>query len=364
MRGVNLGSHFVVEPWMIPLEWNAMGCGSYSSEFDCVKGLGQKKANAAFQAHWDHWVTEEDVELMVSWGLNTIRIPVGWWIKEDLVNRNETFSQGGYRYLECICSWAAKNGIYVVMDLHGAPGAQTRWQAFTGMWVEYPGFYTAYNYRRAYEFLEWMTTLIHTNRNFRTVGMIHVVNEPEWDFPSVRSEFYPTSYKKIRAVESRLRVKPKKEVHIQFMDTKWGAGNPNEFLPKNARALAYDNHRYLTRDFTVPANKIAYINASCNDYLTAKGETPLLVGEWSLGPRTAEENTPEFTVAGGQNREFYTKWWAAQVISYERGSGSAGWAYWSWRTQLGEDYRWGYKNAVEAGAIPKDPNQAYLIDPC
>ena len=133
MRGVNLGSHFVVEPWMIPIEWNFMGCANYSAENDCVVGLGQKKANANFKKHWDTWVSEKDVKDMASWGLNTIRIPVGWWIKEDLVNSNESFPQGGFYYLERICRWAANHGIYVVMDLHGAPGAQTRWQAFTGM---------------------------------------------------------------------------------------------------------------------------------------------------------------------------------------------------------------------------------------
>lgn len=196
-----------------------------------------------------------------------------------------------------------------------------------------------------------MTELAHTNRNFRTVGMIHVVNEPEWDFPSVISEFYPMSYKKIRAVESKIGVKPKNALHVQFMDSKWGAGDPNSALPKHATKLAYDNHRYLTRDFTVPPTQPAYLNASCNDLLPVRGETPLLIGEWSLGPRTANEHEPVFTVAGGQNKKFYQQWFAAQMLAYER---SIGWAYWSWKTQLGEDYRWGYWNGVQAGTIPKD----------
>ena len=32
IRGVNLGSMFIVEPWMAATEWSDMGCGSYASE--------------------------------------------------------------------------------------------------------------------------------------------------------------------------------------------------------------------------------------------------------------------------------------------------------------------------------------------
>ena len=48
IRGVSLGSLFVFEPWIAKPAWPAMGCGSYASEFDCVSGLGQTAANAAF----------------------------------------------------------------------------------------------------------------------------------------------------------------------------------------------------------------------------------------------------------------------------------------------------------------------------
>ena len=84
IRGVNLGSMFIVEPWMASDEWSNMGCGSYSSEFDCVSGLGQATANSAFAAHWNRWITQNDISTMISYSLNTIRIPVGYWIWESL----------------------------------------------------------------------------------------------------------------------------------------------------------------------------------------------------------------------------------------------------------------------------------------
>ena len=133
IRGVNLGSMFIVEPWMASNEWATMGCGLAQSEFDCVSTLGQTAANAAFQAHWARWISESDIATMSGYGLNTIRIPVGYWIDESIVYSNsEHFPQGGLAYLDQVCGWARDYGFYIIIDLHGAPGGQVAQQPFTG----------------------------------------------------------------------------------------------------------------------------------------------------------------------------------------------------------------------------------------
>jgi aryl-phospho-beta-D-glucosidase BglC (GH1 family) len=133
IRGVNLGSMFVIEPWMASTEWATMGCSGLKSEFDCVSKLGQDVANTRFKEHWARWITETDIQTMKDYGLNTIRVPVGYWIDESLVySDSEHFPQGGLAYLDKVVGWAADRDIYVIMDLHGAPGAQVARQPFTG----------------------------------------------------------------------------------------------------------------------------------------------------------------------------------------------------------------------------------------
>lgn len=133
IRGVNLGSHFIMEPWMANNEWNSMGCGGQASEFDCVSKLGQAQANTVWAKHWNTWTTKDDIAKMKSFGLNAIRIPVGYWIREDLVYKDsEHFPQGGLQYLEQICGWASDEGFFIVIDLHGAPGAQVATNSDTG----------------------------------------------------------------------------------------------------------------------------------------------------------------------------------------------------------------------------------------
>jgi glucan endo-1,6-beta-glucosidase len=133
IRGVNLGSWLIMEPWMASSEWSSMGCGSAQSEFDCVSSLGQSAANSAFQKHWNSWITESDLNKMMDLNLNTIRIPVGYWIDESTVDTaSEHFPQGGLTYLQRLCGWASDRGFYIIIDLHGAPGAQVPRNAFTG----------------------------------------------------------------------------------------------------------------------------------------------------------------------------------------------------------------------------------------
>jgi len=113
IRGVNLGSLFVVEPWMMNQEWQEMGCGRYKSEAECVAGLGQTAADKTFENHWKSWITENDFKQMTQYGINTIRIPIGYWMKEDEVLDNETFPKGGFEYFQKVAGYAAKYNIYI-----------------------------------------------------------------------------------------------------------------------------------------------------------------------------------------------------------------------------------------------------------
>ncbi|KAI9743002.1 MAG: hypothetical protein M1818_003297 [Claussenomyces sp. TS43310] len=337
IRGVNLGSLFIVEPWMAMTEWESMGCTGYNSEFDCVNGIGQDAANTAFQNHWNTWITENDIATMVSYGLNTIRIPVGYWMREDIVYADsEHFPQGGLQYLEQVCGWASDHGLYIIIDLHGAPGAQVVNNSDTGQFASEVGFYVDYQFERALQFLEWMTTLVHTTTAFRNVGMLEIVNEPLRDPTQVGtmlSTYYPNAFTRIRAAESALgNITANNELHIQMMNTKWGSGTPEQYLTDDYFA-AYDDHRYVKYDSSVPLTHDGYIQSSCND--DRGGDSPTIVGEWSLSP--SPENDTDW-LANSDNAAFYTQWFEAQVHAYEK---QLGWIFWSWKTSL-NDYRWAY----------------------
>ncbi|KAI4255148.1 MAG: hypothetical protein LQ352_002719, partial [Teloschistes flavicans] len=356
IRGVNLGSQFIMEPWMANDEWNKMGCEGQQSEFDCVNKLGQAQADSVWATHWATWTTKDDIAKMQSYGLNAIRIPVGYWMREDLVySDSEHFPKGGLAYLEKICGWASDAGFYIIIDLHGAPGAQISNNADTGQ----VKLWTASNarsddadqYERAYKFLEWMTNIVHTNKNYRNVGMLEVVNEPQQggnsNTDSMRRTYYPTAWKRIRAAEDKLKISQNNRLHIQMMNTKWGSGDPHQYLTDDYFA-AYDDHRYLKWSNDNGINSpgtgqtpAAYLRESCND--DRGGNWPTIVGEWSLSVAdNLEWNNAAFAPPDA-HVDWFKKWFAAQIIAYEK---QDGWIFWSWKADwIGgkNDWRWSYE---------------------
>ena len=98
------------------------------------------------------------------------------------------------------------------------------------------------------------------------------------------------------------------------MDQKWGSGDPKQYLT-DLYLAAYDDHQYV-KYAGVAENKDAYVQFSCND--DRSGNWPVFVGEWSLSVATDVEWTSDWDPTKAENKDFYRKFWAAQVMSYER----------------------------------------------
>lgn len=387
VRGVNLGSHFIIEKWMAYDEFNSMGCGDKNDEWQCVEFLGQEKADAVFDTHWNTWTTQKDISDIKSWGINVIRIPVGYWIKEDLVQADEFFPRGGLKYLDRIVGWAADAGLHVIIDLHGGPGVQYPDQQFTGrvslrflqvvsnirQGLSTPGLYTAENYQRAVDFLEWMAERIHTNANYRTTGVLQVMNEPvhadekySTQAADMNANFYPAAYKAIRAKEATLGVSPSNELKVQFMGLAWGAGDPTSSLPDDASNLLFDDHKYYKWDPSVEKTKAGYISAVCND---DRGGDDTLIGEWSISVADGIDNTSEFAITGDgidveAQKKWYQQYWAAQVQTFEK---SGGWIFWTYKCNWIngiDEWRWCFQSAVQNGVIPTAVSKAASLSPC
>ncbi|CUA70583.1 Glucan endo-1,6-beta-glucosidase B [Rhizoctonia solani] len=188
--GVNLGSWLLSEPWMFPKEWvNKMGgetCDDCSkcaaSEFALVQKLGQEQADKVFAEHWATWFTEKDADAIAAAGLNSVRIPLGYWIVESLVDRStEYYPRGGMKYLKQGLGWLKSRGIHVLLDHHALPGVSSANQMFAGRCTSDVQFYTEKNYKRALIWAGVMTAMTHIDPDFASVYAIEAVNEPIMD---------------------------------------------------------------------------------------------------------------------------------------------------------------------------------------
>ncbi|KAF9529005.1 glycoside hydrolase family 5 protein [Crepidotus variabilis] len=213
--GVNLGSWLLIEPWMLPAEWVAMGgeqCDDCSacirSEFALAQAYPDT-VDATLKKHWQTWFSQSDVNAIKAAGINTVRIPLGYWIIEPLVNRKtEFYARGGIVELVRGLSQLKAAGIKVILDHHALPGVASPNQMFAGKCTTDVQFYTDYNYHRALVWTAVMTALSHLHPEFSSVVSIQAINEPIMDATQTPSlgNFYKNFVQTIRAVELSLGI--------------------------------------------------------------------------------------------------------------------------------------------------------------
>jgi len=93
-----------------------------------AKRFGRDRAEALRTVYYDHYITELDVQRIADLGLNLIRVPV-WYeaLETDSVGDNG-YKLENWQRLHELAGWARKHGVYLMLDLHGAPGGQsTSW---------------------------------------------------------------------------------------------------------------------------------------------------------------------------------------------------------------------------------------------
>ena len=144
LKGINAGQILLQEGWMSPfaLEPSKNSDGSYVTDADgnlqypefteeeFRAGLKRNPNLAGYnldelmQYYYDCFFTEEDFRIIKEdLQLNTIRLPFYYLniLNEDLTLKTE---EEAFAYLDWFIGEAAKQEIYIVLDLHGAPGSQ------------------------------------------------------------------------------------------------------------------------------------------------------------------------------------------------------------------------------------------------
>ncbi|KAE8673972.1 Basic helix-loop-helix DNA-binding superfamily protein, putative isoform 1 [Hibiscus syriacus] len=92
-------------------------------DYQLANGYGYSKAKEVLETHRRTFINAGDFEFLQRTGINTVRIPVGWWIAYD-PNPPAPFIGGTLAVLDNAFSWAQTYKIKCIIDLHAAPGSQ------------------------------------------------------------------------------------------------------------------------------------------------------------------------------------------------------------------------------------------------
>jgi hypothetical protein len=119
LKGISLGNWLMPEGYMFKFEVSKAPRQIFGA-FDRL--LGREGAAAFWRQYRDTYITEEDIRFIRQVGFNMVRVPLHW----RLFMTDDGRMQGeGWALLDRVVGWARTHGLWVIPDLHAAPGGQT-----------------------------------------------------------------------------------------------------------------------------------------------------------------------------------------------------------------------------------------------
>lgn len=355
VKGVNLGNWLVLEKWMNPALFEGT---TAEDEYWLPRQLPKEVYEARIKIHRSEYITERDFVTIASWGFDTVRIPVPYFIFGD----REPFI-GCIEDLDKAFCWAEKYGLQILIDLHTAPEGQNGSDngGICGVckWADNPGE------------VEFELTVLErlAERYGKRKGLwgIEVLNEPAlekaWEmmdmqkrYPPVDEEMAkgsgPISYEFIRQfyldAYDRIRKYLPEEKYVVIHDG-FELGIWKDFMREEKyKNVVLDTHQYLMLaemngcEQTVEGY-VAYVKEHFQKEIEEMQKYfPVICGEWCLfnslacghdtkGGQTVlngMEGASEEAYDMEQKKEIYNAVAKAQLEAWNAG---AGYFYWSYK---------------------------------
>jgi glucan 1,3-beta-glucosidase len=172
LRGCNLGNWLLNELWMMGMTRRGDPKDHWEVEEVLRQRFGPEEKQRLLELQRENWIKPRDFYTIKSWGFNVVRLPFYYDLLEDDATPGQLRSDA-FKWLDRAINMAAQAGIYVIVDMHGAPGGQSKDQC-TGH-IGQDKLWQA-EYRKRAAFL-WKSIAEHY-RNNPTVAAYDLLNEP------------------------------------------------------------------------------------------------------------------------------------------------------------------------------------------
>ena len=301
--------------------------GTQQAELDVAQGWGGvKNAKEVLERHWDEWITEDDFAYLASIGINTVRLPIGFWSLGAVYCQgtvfepvSEVYTDAWLRVVRAI-NWAAKYGLGVLVDLHGAPGSQNGLAHGGTSDGQQSLFDNQTNIQLTINVLTYLTQQLTKVNNI--VG-IELLNEPS-NVDSLLS-FYTSVLDTLR------QVSPEAAVFPFYINDAYDLSRFTDYISTRRDFVVLDHHSYFVFDQASEDASATDLTSSLNpgqgslsdQYIDSakEGRQNLVIDEWSCALSSqslANSSNPE-----KERRQFCS----GQMESYT--NATAGWSFWS-----------------------------------
>lgn len=291
LRGMGLGG------WMLQEGYMLQTAGFASAQYQIRDHIEQLIGKADTDAFYDAWLANHvrkiDIDSLAAWGFNSVRLPMHYNlftlpIEDEPVPGQNTWLTKGFELTDSLISWCRQNQMYVILDLHAAPGGQGYDQGISDYDPSKPSLWESVDNRNKTVAL-WKR-LATRYANEPIIAGYDLLNEVNWNMNgnAALRALYRQITDSIRSVDTK---------HIIFIEGNWFANDFTGLTPPWDNNMVYSPHKYWSH----------------ND----KGSI-----QWVLDLRE-DHNIPLYLGESGENSNV----WFRDAIALLEGEG-IGWAWW------------------------------------
>ena len=244
LRGIGTGNWLLQEGYMMK---SADFAGTHSAfRKKLIETVGIDRTNAFYKSWLDNHFTRTDVDSMKSWGFNSVRVALHYkWltlpIENEPVPGSDTWMEDGFVRIDSLLDWCRDNQMFLILDLHGAPGGQGKDANISDYDPLKPSLWESAENRRKTVALWGRLAQRYANEPW--IGGYDLINEPNWDLPggTALKQLYVDITNSIRAVDTK---------HIIIIEGNWFANNYTGLTPTWDNNMVYSGHKYWTYNNT------------------------------------------------------------------------------------------------------------------
>ena len=268
-KGIGLGGWLVPEGYMLHTSGFANSPTEIRQKIESL--IGTEKTDNFFQAYRANYVKRADIEKIAEWRFNSVRLPFHYNILTP-TDQPGVYSEEGFAIIDSLLDWCKDNEIYLILDMHCAPGGQNDGgisdydPTKPSLWED------AQNRARTVDIWKHIA---ERYKDETWIGGYDLLNEPNWDLGPVNQmlkDLYLDITNAIRGVDTN---------HIIYIEGNWYATSFNGLTPPWDDNMVYSFHKYWSVNNSYALQDYLNIRTSFNVPLWL-GETGENSNSWFL----------------------------------------------------------------------------------
>ena len=297
LRGYAPGGWLLIEGYMMHETDGSIGA-QHQIKSNLVSLMGAEKTEEFFKKWRENHFTKRDVDSLASWGFNSIRVPLHYNlftlpIQEEPKAGENTWLDEGFSIVDNVLAWAKPHNMYVILDLHAAPGGQGRNTDISDYDPNKPSLWES-EQNKSKTVALWRK-IAERYKDNEWIGGYDLLNETNWDLPEGKDlkDLFVRITNAIREVDDK---------HIIIIEGNDYANNFTGLLPPWDDNMAYSFHKYWNSTNEDDLNWILPIREQY--------DVPLWMGE------SGENSNTWYTDAVSlfENNNVGWAWWAMKKI--------------------------------------------------